>query len=76
MFDYDFRSLIAHNWEWMLGEITRCEKLNTLAVESLLPRLKRRMNGSGWGAEAAGMLIYKTFLVASWLNMHDLSPEH
>lgn len=67
-FNYDSRGIVLHNWSWIEHEISACRLWHGAAMQALLMRLRRRMDGRGWGAAVSGRLIYRLFLISMWHN--------
>ena len=67
-FNYDSRSIVLQNWSWIQHEINHCRLWHGAAMPTLLMRLRRRMDGRGWGAAVSGRLIYRLFLISMWHN--------
>lgn len=67
-FSYDSRSIVLQNWENITQEITDCQLWNQPGLVKVITRMKNRMNGNGWGAGAAGRLLYRIYLISAWVN--------
>ena len=70
-FSYDSRSIVLQNWDWMLQEIQQCNLWHQTGLVKVVTRLKNRMNGTGWGAGAAGRLLYRIYLISAWYNKNQ-----
>jgi asparagine synthase (glutamine-hydrolysing) len=67
-FSYDSRSIVLQNWVNITQEITACTLWHQPGLVKVITRMRNRMNGSGWGAAAAGRLLYRIYLLSSWFN--------
>jgi asparagine synthase (glutamine-hydrolysing) len=65
---YDSRGLVLQNWEAITREIYSCPLWHKPGLEEVVNRMRRRMDGKGWGAGAAGRLLYRVYLVSCWAN--------
>ena len=61
-------SIVLNNWDWMLQEMQQCTLWNKTGLVKVVKRMKNSMNGTGWGAGAAGRLISKIYLLSAWYN--------
>lgn len=68
---YDSSSIVLQNWDWMLQEIQQCQLWEQTGMLKVLSRMKKRMNGTGWGAGAAGRLLYRINLISAWYNKNQ-----
>ena len=62
-FNYDSKSVILNNWEMVIQEIYSCQLWNEKYARHLAERMKKRMDGFGWGAGASGRLLYRLYLL-------------
>jgi asparagine synthase (glutamine-hydrolysing) len=67
-FSYDSRSIVMQNWESITREIYACSLWDKPGLEKIVNRMRLRMDGKGWGAGAAGRLLYRIYLVSFWGN--------
>lgn len=67
-FSYDSRSVVLQNWDEITREIYTCRLWDQVGVTEVVQRLRKRMDGKGWGAGAAGRLIYRVYLLSCWFN--------
>ena len=67
-FSYDSRSIVLQNWDNIIQEITACPLWNQPGLVNVITRMRNRMNGTGWGAGAAGRLLYRIYLLSAWHN--------
>jgi asparagine synthase (glutamine-hydrolysing) len=67
-FSYDSRSIVIQNWESITQEITACPLWNQPGLVNVIARMRNRMYGTGWGAGAAGRLLYRIYLLSAWHN--------
>ncbi len=67
-FTYDSRAIVLQNWNWMLQEMQQCKLWDQPGLMKVVNRKKNRMNGTGWGAGAAGRLLYRIYLLSAWYN--------
>jgi len=67
-FSYDSRSVVLQNWDDITREIDACELWNQAGVHGVVQRLRKRMDGRGWGAQTAGRLLYKLYVLSYWFN--------
>jgi asparagine synthase (glutamine-hydrolysing) len=67
-FSYDSRSIVLQNWETITREIYACSLWHKPGLEKVVNRMRARMDGKGWGAGAAGRLLYRIYLVSCWRN--------
>lgn len=65
---YDSSSIVLQNWEWMLHEIQHCPLWDQPSLMKIVIRMRKRMNGKGWGAGAAGRSLYRVYLISAWYN--------
>ena len=67
-FVYDSRSVVLKNWEMISEEIFACDFWDKEGVKKLINRLRNSMDKKGWGARVSGRLIYRLYLISSWIN--------
>jgi len=67
-FSYDSRSVVLQNWDDIIHEIYTCDLWSQAGVREVVQRLRKRMDGNGWGAGAAGRLVYRVYLLSCWVN--------
>jgi len=65
-FSYDSRSIVLQNWDWMHQEMQQCNLWHQPGLLKVMTRMKNRMNSTGWGAGAAGRLLYRMYLLSAW----------
>jgi asparagine synthase (glutamine-hydrolysing) len=65
---YDSRSVVLKNWDNINQEISACLLWNLPGLLKVTSRMKNRMNGTGWGAAAAGRFLYRLYLISAWYN--------
>lgn len=70
-FSYDSRSIVLQNWDWMHQEMQQCPLWEQAGLLKVITRMKNRMNGTGWGAGAAGRLLYRIYLLSAWYNQNQ-----
>lgn len=61
-------SIVLNNWDWVLKEMQQCKLWNKTGLVKVVTRMKNSMNGTGWGAGAAGQFISKIYLLSAWYN--------
>ena len=67
-FSYDSRSVVLQNWDDITHEIYACDLWNQAGVREVVQRLRKRMDGKGWGALTSGRLLYKLYVLSYWFN--------
>ncbi|WP_144822367.1 hypothetical protein [Marinobacter piscensis] len=67
-FSYDSRSVVLQNWDDITHEIYACELWSQAGVREVVQRLRKRMDGKGWGAGTSGRLLYKLYVLSCWVN--------
>ena len=67
-FTYDSRAIVLNNWQMITQEINNCTLWNQKGIQNLCRRLRKKMDGKGWGAGASGRLIYRLYLLSAWYN--------
>jgi len=67
-FSYDSRTVVLQNWNWMFHEMNLCPLWYKPGLDKVVNRMKRRMNGTGWGAIVAGRMLYRIYLISAWYN--------
>lgn len=67
-FSYDSLSIVLQNWEAITREIYGCLLWHKPSLDKVVNRMRARMDGKGWGARTAGILLYRLFLLSSWCN--------
>lgn len=67
-FSYDSRSIVLQNWDSILQELQTCNLWEQVGLMKVVKRLRKRMNGKGWGAGASARLLYRIYLLSAWAN--------
>jgi len=67
-FSYDSHSIVLQNWGTITEQIYACDLWHKPGLDKVLDRMLNRMAGKGWGAGAAGRLLYRLYLISSWRN--------
>jgi len=67
-FSYDSRSVVVSNWDDILQELKACKLWKQDDLMKVVNRIRKRMDGKGWGAGASARLLYRVYLLSSWYN--------
>ena len=50
------------------NEIFICKLWDKEGVKKVVKRMRESMDGRGWGAGASSRLVYRLYLVSSWVS--------
>ncbi len=67
-FSYDSRSVVLQNWEDITAEISMCFLWDQEQTKKIVSRLKLSMLGKRKYSDLSGRLIYRLYLISSWVN--------
>lgn len=68
VFSYDSSAIVLLNWAYITQEIYACKLWNQTGLIKILNRLKKSMQSKHRYADFSGRLIYRMYLLSSWVN--------
>lgn len=68
---YDSSSIVINNFDLIIKEIYDCVFWDNTGVRKVISRLKNRLYDKSWSAETSRRLIYRLYLLSSWLNKNE-----